>query len=140
MNVLHEDPVQKLSQDESWAFLESQEFGRLAFAIAGEPYIVPINFCVDNRKVYFRTSEGSKLLGVTVNDRVAIEADRIEGGTATSVIVRGVARELDTDAEYEFAERLPLRTWIPTLKFHYVQITCDEISGRRFQLGSHPAV
>ena len=40
MNLLHGDPVERLSEEESWAFLESQEFARLAFAIAGEPDIV----------------------------------------------------------------------------------------------------
>ena len=135
MNLLHGDPVERLSEEESWAFLESQEFARLAFAIAGEPDIVPINIYARDRIVYFRTAEGSKLLGITVNANVALEADAIAGDQATSVIVHGTARELERDSEYDYADSLPLRSWVPTLKYHYVGITCEEITGRRFHLG-----
>ena len=135
MNLLHGDPVEPLSEEESWAFLESQEFARLAFAIAGEPDIVPINIYARDRIVYFRTAEGSKLLGITVNANVALEADAIAGDQATSVIVHGTARELERDSEYDYADSLPLRSWVPTLKYHYVAITCEEITGRRFHLG-----
>lgn len=138
MNWLDDDPVEKLSEEESWAFLKTQEFARLAFAIAGDPYIVPINIYSQDGRIYFRTAEGSKLVGITVNDRVALEVDLIEGSTATSVIVNGSARELDRDREYEFADSLPLRSWVPTLKYHYIEITCEEISGRRFRLGDLP--
>lgn len=138
MNLLHEDPVERLTDEESWAFLGEQEFARLAFSVAGEPDIVPINIYTRDRTVYFRTAEGSKLLGVTVNPRVALEVDVVEGDTARSVIVRGTARELERDAEYEFAESLPLRSWVPTLKYHYIAVTCEEISGRLFHLGELP--
>lgn len=134
--MLDEGVVETLSQEEAWEFLRSSEFGRLAFAVAGDPEIVPINFCAVDEKLYFRTAEGSKLLGLTINTRVALEADRIDGDTALSVIVHGEARELDTDAEYEFAESLPLRTWVPTRKVHFIEVTPGEVSGRRFHLGS----
>lgn len=134
MNLLHEDMIETLTRDESWAFLESQEMGRLAFAVAGYPDIVPINYCVVDRRIYFRTAEGSKLMGVTVNNHVAFEADSLDADCATSVIVHGTARELDADTEYEFAEGLQLHTWTSTLKFHFIEITCEEISGRRFRL------
>lgn len=135
MNMMEDDIVEDMSREQAWEFLGSQEMGRLAFAVAGDPEIVPINFCATNDKVYFRTAEGSKLLGVTINNRVALEADRIEGDTALSVIVHGIAREIDTIDEYEFAESLPLRTWVQTRKVHYIEITPEEISGRRFRLG-----
>lgn len=134
MNLLHEDMIETLTDDECWAFLESQEIGRLAFAVAGYPDIVPVNHRVVDRKIYLRTGEGSKLVGVTVNKNVAFESDRIDGDRAVSVIVRGTARELDADTEYEFAEDLKLRTWTSTPKFHYIEITSEEISGRRFHL------
>lgn len=136
MNMMEDDIVQDMSEQEAWEFLESQELGRLAFAVAGYPDIVPINFCATRGKVYFRTAEGSKLLGLTINTRVALETDRVRGGnTALSVIVHGIAREIDTIDEYEFAESLPLRTWLPTRKVHYIEITPEEVTGRRFHLG-----
>ena len=84
MSMHEEDVIQPMSQEDAWEFLGSQEFGRLAFAVAGDPEIVPINFCATNDKVYFRTAEGSKLLGLTINKRVALETDKIDGDSATS--------------------------------------------------------
>ncbi|GAB97951.1 nitroimidazol reductase NimA-like FMN-containing flavoprotein (pyridoxamine 5'-phosphate oxidase superfamily) [Kineosphaera limosa] len=135
MNMPEENVVETLSQEEVWAFLGSQQLARLAFAIAGEPEIVPINYVVSDERIYFRTAEGSKLLGLTINARVALETDRVGDGVATSVIVHGTARELQTIDELEWAEALPLRTWVPTRKVHFVEITPDELTGRRFHLG-----
>ncbi len=134
MNMLDEDIVQSLSVDESWELLESHRFGRLAFAVANDPEIVPINYCVADRKLYFRTAEGSKLLGVTINNQIAFEIDEMRDGAAVSVIVKGEARELQTSAEIEFAEGLDLRTWVPSRKVHFLEITVTELSGRRFAL------
>ena len=49
---------------------------------------------------------------------------------------------LDLDAKLraaiQEADELPLKPWLPTLKYNYVEITPEEISGRRFQLGEEP--
>ena len=67
------DPVRKLDRDACWEFLRGHEFGRLAFHLAGEVHITPINYAVDGQTLLFRTSEGNKLLGVVMNDDVAFE-------------------------------------------------------------------
>ena len=64
--------------------------------------------------------------------------DTIRGDIARSVIVAGTARRLESEDEIEFAQSLPLRPWIPTDKFNYVEIEVDEISGREFHLGPEP--
>ncbi len=127
------DPVGVLHPLESWEFLRSQEFGRLAFHLLGEVHIVPINYAVDGERLVFLTSEGSKLFGVTTNDDVAFEVDQIGDEHATSVIVRGRAKHLQ-GAETTVVERLPLRPWVGTPKFQVVAIEVDEISGRHFDL------
>lgn len=133
------DPISTLSEDDSWKVLEENEFGRLAYAIGGEAYIVPINYVARDKRIVFRTAEGNKMFGVTMNSSVAFEIDDVhrDSGEATSVIVRGRARVLEGH-EAEAADTLPLRTWVPTLKFNIVAIEVDEISGRRFALGSEP--
>lgn len=133
--MTEDDVVNNLSNEEAWDFLASEQFGRLAFAVAGEPDIVPINYVVADERVYFRTAEGSKLLGLTINTRIALEADRVADDVAMSVIVHGTARELQTIDELEWAESLPLRTWVPTRKVHFVEVIPEEITGRRFHLG-----
>ena len=131
-------PVRHLSEDECWELLISSSFGRLAMSIAGEPDIYPVNFIASDRRLLFRTAEGTKLLELTVNDKVAFETDGIGRDEAWSVVVRGQARVLDTQADIEAADQLPLRPLIPTLKYIYVEITPIVVTGRRFELGPEP--
>ncbi len=133
-----EDVYRDLSEDECWDMLGGMTFGRLAFAVAGVPEIVPINYCVADRKLYFRTSEGTKLSGLTINHQVAFEIDTYEDDSAASVILAGTARELQNRDELEWADTLPLRPWVPTLKYHYVEIDPTSVSGRLFRLGPEP--
>jgi nitroimidazol reductase NimA-like FMN-containing flavoprotein (pyridoxamine 5'-phosphate oxidase superfamily) len=127
------DPVHVLHPEEAWEFLRTHEFGRLAFHLVGEVHIVPINYAVDGKRLLFLTAEGSKVLGMTMNDDVAFEVDEIIAEHATSVIVRGRAHVLEGDDEY-IVEQLPLRPWVGTPKYIVVAVAVDEISGRRFDL------
>jgi len=127
-------PVTVLHEDECWAMLRDNEFGRLAFHMADEVHIVPINYAVDaDNHLVFRTAEGSKLLGLTMNADVAFEIDDFTDGTAQSVVVRGRAHKLE-GPRARAAEQLPLRPWVPTAKFNVVQIEVDEVTGRSFDL------
>lgn len=130
-----EHPPTHLTPEQSWQLLEAHEFGRLAFHLADEVHIAPINYAADGRhRLVFRTSEGSKLLGVTMNQDVAFEIDEIsDDEVATSVIVRGRARLLE-GREADATDQLPLRPWVGTTKANVLALEVDEISGRRFQL------
>ena len=127
------DVVTELAELDCWELLREQEFGRLAFHLVNEVHIVPINYAVSGERLVFRTAEGSKLLGITMNQDVAFEIDQYDEDHATSVVVRGTARELEGD-EADLAEQLPLRPWVPTAKFSIVEITPTEITGRKFRL------
>ena len=131
----NETPVHVLSDEQCWDLLRGQEFGRLGYHRVGEVHIAPINYAIDeDDRIIFLTSEGNKLLGITMNEDVAFEVDQIlPDEHATSVIVRGRAHELEGRDKY-VVERLPLRPWIATPKFSVVAITIDEVSGRRFDL------
>lgn len=127
------DMVVPLTDAEAWDVLRGQALGRLAYQIAGEVYIVPVNFVVDGERVVFRTAEGSKLFGTTVNHGVAFEVDQVDPDHAVSVVVRGTAHHLGGAAADE-AEALPLRPWVSTDKFEFVAISVEEITGRRFRV------
>ncbi len=122
-----------LDEAEAWDFLRSHELGRLAFHLVDEVHIAPINYAVDHGTLLFRTAEGSKLLGVVMNSDVAFEVDEHDEHTATSVVIRGVARKLEEDEEHR-AENVPLRPWVDSLKYNVVEVRPTEISGRRFHL------
>lgn len=134
-----DDPTTRMDTEECWDFLRRQELGRMAYHLLDEVHLVPVNYAVDHdpvtdrRSILFRTAEGSKLLGVVMNADVAFEADELVDEEATSVIVRGRARLLDEHEEHR-ADNLPLRPWVPTLKYNVVEIDVSEISGRRFAL------
>jgi nitroimidazol reductase NimA-like FMN-containing flavoprotein (pyridoxamine 5'-phosphate oxidase superfamily) len=114
--------------------LHAQEFGRLAFHLLDEVHIVPLNYAVDqDRRIIFRTAEGSKLLGLTINDDVAFEVDEFSEDLATSVVLRGRARHLE-GRDADATDQLPLRPWVNTAKYNVVAIEVDEINGRRFEL------
>jgi nitroimidazol reductase NimA-like FMN-containing flavoprotein (pyridoxamine 5'-phosphate oxidase superfamily) len=130
--------VTALTDAQCWEHLYTQELGRLVTQAHGVLDIFPVNYVVDDGSIVFRTGGGSKLFELTVNDEVLFEVDDHTPGDAWSVVVRGSARRLDTAAEVELADGLPLAPWIPTLKYHYVRITPKSLSGRTFHRGPEP--
>ena len=76
-------------------------------------YVVDHHHETGKNTLLFRTNEGSKLLGVVMNDDVAFEIDEHGEEHAMSVILRGHARKLEEDEEHR-AENLPLRPWVPS--------------------------
>ena len=127
-------PVTAIPEDTCWQMLSAEEFGRLAFHLADEVHLVPINYAVDERRrIVFRTAEGSKLLGLTMDADVAFEIDHVEEDEATSVVVRGRARQLEGH-EADETDQLRLRAWVDTVKFNTIAVEVDEITGRRFEL------
>ncbi|MFN2319757.1 MAG: pyridoxamine 5'-phosphate oxidase family protein [Dermatophilaceae bacterium] len=128
-----ESPISALTDEECWDLLRDLEFGRMAYHLAGEVHIVPINYATDGERLYFKTAEGSKLLGIVMNEDVAFEVDRITEVSATSIVIRGRAHLLE-GSEEQVIEQLPLRPWVPTVKFNVVAIDPAEMSGRSFNL------
>lgn len=131
------DPVLKLTEDQSWRLLEGTQHGRLVGVVGGRPDIFPVNIAVRDRHVFFRTAPGTKLAEVAINDHVLIEADGILSDQAWSVVVRGSARLLQTSREIAVAETLDLRPWVPGPKEQFVEVTPAEITGRHFQFGPY---
>jgi nitroimidazol reductase NimA-like FMN-containing flavoprotein (pyridoxamine 5'-phosphate oxidase superfamily) len=138
MGSTDEEAVAVLGEDECWNLLTRHELGRLGVTLDGEPDIFPVNFVVDGPRVLFRTAPGSKLAELTVNPRVAFEVDEHDETYAASVVLKGVAKRLELQREIDAADALPLVSWIPTLKYRWVQITPISITGRRFDRGPEP--
>lgn len=133
-----ESPGTVLSATDCWKLLEHCQHGRLALSVADEPDIYPINFIAHQGKLLLRTNPGTKLAELAVNRRVAFEADGITSGEAWSVVAKGTARILESQSEIDAADALPLRPWIATRKYTFVEITPTEVSGRYFIFGSEP--
>lgn len=97
-----------------------------------------MNVRVHDGGVYFRTAPGSKLAELAVNPNVVVQADGILADQAWSVLARGTARRLETEAEVTEAEALGITPWVPTLKDYYVRVDVTRLSGRHFTFGKHP--
>ncbi|WP_374009231.1 pyridoxamine 5'-phosphate oxidase family protein [Leifsonia sp. LS-T14] len=127
-----DEPVRELTRDECRELLKGGMLGRLATAAGGEPDIFPVNYYSDGDRILIRTAPGTKLLELTVHSAVAFETDGYTEDEAWSVVVHGRARQLESQAEVDEADQVPLRPWIPTLKYRYIHIDIDALSGRRF--------
>lgn len=129
-----DEPVAVLTEEQCWELLASEQVGRLVVSIDGRPEIYPVNFAVRDRKVYFRSGEGSKLAELTVYPQVAFEADHIHENNAWSVVVHGRAHVLQHFSDVQAIDALGLTSWVPTSKFNYVELVATETTGRRFTL------
>lgn len=137
MTTLSHPETEILATHECLDILRSTPFGRLAVVIEGKPQIFPVNHVVDHGGVAFRTAAGSKLAGAA-HQAVAYEIDGydLQEGKAWSVVVHGIARELQAIDDVVAALALPLYPWAPGApKPHVLRIEPEEISGRRFYMG-----
>ncbi|ASR02575.1 pyridoxamine 5'-phosphate oxidase family protein [Gordonia rubripertincta] len=133
-----ETPVQVLGPQEAWELLGSAELGRIALSVNGSPDIFPVNYHAADGKITLRTGEGTKLSELVVNNRVAFETDAHTDTGGWSVVAKGTARVLTSFKDIEAADKLPLRPWIATVKYNYVEIAVEEITARRFEFGPEP--
>ncbi len=130
-----------LDEPACWALLEGQELGRLAVSIANVPDIFPINYVVDSHSIVFRTAPGTKMAAAVLGKGVAFEIDGYDSdrGEAWSVVIHGIAAQIEGWIEEEIANHLPLFPWNASPKYDFVRIDVDEISGRRFHVADHSA-
>lgn len=100
---------------------------------AGRPLVLPVNYVLDGQTIVFRTDEGTKLDAAARNAHIAFEVDAVDPGweEGWSVVVQGLAEEVTDPEELRRLARLPLRTWAPGGKGHYVRLETETISGRR---------
>ncbi|MFW2333375.1 pyridoxamine 5'-phosphate oxidase family protein [Ilumatobacter sp.] len=129
------DDTVHLSESECWSLLESHSVARLAVDIGGQPDIFPINYLVDGKTIVFRSAAGTKLAGAVLSRHVAIEIDGLDDDRSVwSVVVKGMAREIEGMTERWAADDLPLYPWIASEKPNFVRIEPRLTTGRRFHV------
>jgi len=128
------DPINVLSEDRCWELLAGERVGRLVVVFGDRAEIYPVNYVTKDRKIFFRSSEGNKLLELTVHPIAAFEVDHIGDDDAWSVVVHGRARVVRTLDETTAIDALGLTPWVPDAKYNYVEVTASEVSGRQFPL------
>jgi nitroimidazol reductase NimA-like FMN-containing flavoprotein (pyridoxamine 5'-phosphate oxidase superfamily) len=125
----------ELSHDECLRLLLTHRprLGRLAFTSQGRVLVFPMNFVLVDRRLYFRTAPGSKLLAALRIDRVTFEVDHVDDvwREGWSVLAFGRLREVTDPEELADLAHRPLRPWAPGGRPHHLRMDIDDMSGRR---------
>ena len=130
MTEVDRNGLEVLDRAECLRLLRTATLGRIGISTGALPTILPINFRVDGDRILFRTGVGTKLDAATRGAVVAFEADDIDPmyHSGWSVVVTGVAREVE-DPDDRAIYTTP--RWAPTESERLVEVSIDEISGRR---------
>ncbi|MDH3300452.1 MAG: pyridoxamine 5'-phosphate oxidase family protein [Acidimicrobiia bacterium] len=122
-----------IEETECWDLLAERRVGRVAVSISNKPDIFPVNYLLDKRAIYIHTVPGTKLAGAVLGRAVAFEIDELDEAThqGWSVVVHGVAEEVEKLEDILYAETLGIQPWTDTPKFRFLRIIVDEITGRR---------
>ncbi|WP_349898137.1 pyridoxamine 5'-phosphate oxidase family protein [Parafrigoribacterium soli] len=128
------DPrTRELGDAECWSVLGDSGIARLAFQTdpAGVD-IMPINYRIDERRLYFRSAPGVKLTSIVRHPKVAVQVERLAGGNWFSVVLKGEAARLEFDDEIEHSGVLDLASTQAGDKFNFVRVIPDTVTGRTF--------
>jgi nitroimidazol reductase NimA-like FMN-containing flavoprotein (pyridoxamine 5'-phosphate oxidase superfamily) len=125
--------VDVLTEEQCWNALAGVDVGRLAIRTHDDIDLFPVNFLIAERRIYFRTAPGTKMIELTAEPRVAFEADGGDACKRWSVTVKGTAERLKYDTDIEQSGIQGLHSLDPASKWNYVRITPQSISGRRFE-------
>jgi nitroimidazol reductase NimA-like FMN-containing flavoprotein (pyridoxamine 5'-phosphate oxidase superfamily) len=129
----YDDETRELSAAECWEVLGTSGVGHLA--LRSHPVgvdIVPINYLITDRELYFRSGPGSKLENLLKHPHVAVQVERLQDGHWFSVVLKGKAVRLAADHDIE---RSGIRQLVPAQpggKYNYVRVTPDTLIGRTF--------
>lgn len=137
----HESKTPKtevLAVSDCWKLLRGVSVGRLAVWVDDHPELFPINFRAVQESIVFRTGPGTKLSAALNGKPVAVEADEINSNTnvAWSVVVKGHAEELQQSGGELSSRAKRLFPWEPGNKDHFISITPQAVTGRRFTIAA----
>ncbi|MDH3299928.1 MAG: pyridoxamine 5'-phosphate oxidase family protein [Acidimicrobiia bacterium] len=122
-----------IDDDECIRLMESTPIGRIAFMVDDEILALPVNFRWHEDGIVFRTLDGLKLAAAANNQKVCFEVDQWDAGSRSgwSVVVQGVAREVDNWAEEAQLDQLGLIPWAKAeWRPIWVRVEPTSMSGR----------
>ena len=126
-----------LDREECLRLLAGVTLGRIGVTSGALPCVLPVNFCLVDDQVVFRTGLGTKLDAATRNAVVAFEVDDMDplSHEGWSVVVTGFAREITDSAELDqlHSERVP--RWAPAGNGRVVAVSTEIVTGRRIVAG-----
>jgi nitroimidazol reductase NimA-like FMN-containing flavoprotein (pyridoxamine 5'-phosphate oxidase superfamily) len=150
--------MEPISEAEAFDFLEHEMVAHLGVINDGKPYVTPMSFVLDGRRLLFRTKPGKRFEAIEENSNVCLEVSRFddESGDWVSVVVKGTAVERTDEPTTSHAVEMLLDKYAavlgsplgtgglqPMASFpHVLEVTIDEItgmtSGRGFSYRTRP--
>lgn len=70
--------MKTLQEDEARALLSACGMGHLGCVDGGEPYVVPINYLLDEGSIYSHSLPGRKIDAMRANSRVCLQVNQID--------------------------------------------------------------
>jgi hypothetical protein len=125
---------QHLPPEECRELLAAKSVGRVGFNGPDGPQVLPVNYVVDRRDIFFRTAVGSTLADAMRSSRVAFEIDDIDEflQSGWSVMAVGDAELVDDpDILVELWGDEGPKPWAVGLRTQFVRIRPIRFSGRR---------
>src|SRR5512139_3927707 len=125
--------LEVLDRPECLALLRCVPLGRIVFTDRALPAVQPVNFTVHEGDVIIRTSAGSKLAAAARRAVVAFEIDEYDAASRSgwSVVIVGQAEVVSDPGENERLDSLPLDTWAPGQRNHYIRVRPEIVTGRK---------
>ena len=108
--------------------------GRVAFRSSRGQQLLPVNFVFRHERVYFTTSPDSVLAQLADgSDDVAFEIDYLDRLTqhGWSVLVKGTTTNVSF-SDVDLSPKAP-RPWVPGDRDILIELTPDQITGRRIR-------
>jgi nitroimidazol reductase NimA-like FMN-containing flavoprotein (pyridoxamine 5'-phosphate oxidase superfamily) len=137
--------VEPISEEEARQFLSEAMVAHIGVVSNGDPYVSPMSYVLDDKRILFRTKPGRRFEALVANPRVSIEVSRFDDltGDWISVIVQGRAVERTDTATTTQAVEMLLDKYEKVLGSplsrdgfqamadfpHVVEVSIDEISG-----------
>ena len=69
--------ITQLSDEKARTLLRSRHLARLACTVNGDPYVVPINYLLDDGEIYSHALPGKKIDAMRTDPRVCLQVDHI---------------------------------------------------------------
>ncbi len=107
-------------------------------SVNNTPDIFPVNYHAANGKVTLRTGEGDQTLRTGGEQPGGVRVRRPHRHRWLECGGQGHGTDPVLAERDRAADQLPLRPWIATVKYNYVEIVVDEITARRFEFGPEP--
>ncbi len=126
-----------LEREACFTFLGQVSTGRVGISIDALPVVLPLQFVLSEKALWVQTVRGTKLDAALRGAVVAFQADAGDPTTGThwSVLVQGMATEIDEPPGRRRAQRLDGPWTAPHEGLRRIRIEATVVSGRLFRVG-----